>query len=123
AGQIPIGAQLELLEAAAKRTDPKIKQLLAEREAAIAASDDPLAPYRVALEGGNARRGMRIFYSQPVMACVRCHAFGTGGGGDAGPNLAMIGAQKDRTYLLEGVVKPNATIAPGYDSIVVTLKS
>jgi quinoprotein glucose dehydrogenase len=113
---------LELLDAAAKRSDPAIKQLLAKRDAALAASDNPLASYLVALEGGNAKRGLRIFYSQPVMACVRCHSFGAGGG-DAGPNLAMIGAKRDRTYLLESVVKPNAKIAPGFDSIVVTLKT
>jgi quinoprotein glucose dehydrogenase len=122
AGQVPAGAQLELVEAAAKRTDPVVKELIAKREAAIAASDYPLAPYLVALEGGNARRGQRIFYSQPVMACVRCHGLGNGGG-DAGPNLAMIGARQDRRYLLESVVKPNAVIAPGFDSAVVTLKS
>ena len=45
------------------------------------------------------------------------------GGGDAGPNLAMIGTRHDRTYLLESVVKPSAKIEPGFDSIVVTLKS
>ena len=56
------------------------------------------------------------------MACVRCHAIGSSGG-DAGPNLSMIGARHDRRYLLESVVKPNAMIAPGFDSIVVTLKS
>jgi quinoprotein glucose dehydrogenase len=121
-GGVPAAAQLELLDAAAKRSDPTIKQLLAKRDAALAASDNPLASYLVALEGGNAKRGLRIFYSQPVMACVRCHSFGAGGG-DAGPNLAMIGAKHDRTYLLESVVKPSAKIAPGFDSIVVTLKT
>lgn len=122
AGKIPVGAQLELLDAGAKRSNPTIKQLLADREAAIAASVNPLAPYLVTLEGGNANRGRRIFYSQPVMACVRCHSLGSGGA-DAGPNLAMIGAKQDRTYLLESIVKPNAKIAPGFDSIVLTLNS
>jgi quinoprotein glucose dehydrogenase len=122
AGQVPAGAQLELLEAAGKRTDPTVRQLLAEREDRLAASNDPLAPFRVALEGGDARAGGRIFFSQPVMACIRCHSAGNGGG-DAGPNLAMIGKREPREYLLESVVKPNAKIAPGFDSVVVTLKS
>ncbi|HYP17755.1 MAG TPA: hypothetical protein VEQ65_11140, partial [Opitutus sp.] len=121
-GEVPAAAQLELLEALEKRPSPAIKQLLAERETAINASGDPLAPYLVALEGGNVRRGARIFRSQPVMSCVRCHSAGTGGG-DAGPNLAMIGTKHDRKYLLEAVVKPNAHIAPGFDNLVVTLKS
>ena len=122
AGKIPVGAQLELLEAAAKRSDPRVKEKLAARDAALAASDDPLAPFLVTLEGGDARKGGRVFWSQPVMACVRCHAAGSSGGGDAGPNLAEIGAKRDRHYLLEAIVKPNAHIAPGFDSVVLTLK-
>lgn len=120
-GKIPAAAQLELLEAAAKRESAEIKRLLEQREAALASSADPLAPYRVALEGGDARAGARIFWGQPVMACIRCHTAG-GGGGDAGPSLAGIGKRMTREQLLEAVVKPNATIAPGFDSVVVTLK-
>ncbi len=123
AGEVPAGAQLELLDAAAKRSDPAIHQLLADRDAALAATGNPLAPYLVALEGGDAKRGQRIFLSQPVMACVRCHSIGSSGGGDAGPNLAMVGTRHDRNYLLESVVKPSAKIAPGFDSVVLTLKS
>ena len=66
-------------------------------------------------------RGRRVFETQPVLACIRCHRAG-GDGGDAGPNLAEIGAKVTREYLLESIVKPNAKIAPGYDTIVVTLK-
>ena len=121
-GKIPFGAQLELLEAAGKRSDPEVKKLLAERETALAAAGDPLASYRVALEGGDAKRGEKIFYTQPVMACVRCHNAGEGGG-DAGPNLAQVGARQTREYLLESIVKPNAKIARGFDTIVVTLRS
>jgi putative heme-binding domain-containing protein len=56
------------------------------------------------------------------MPCIRCHRAGADGG-DAGPNLADVGAKYNREYLLESVVKPNAKIAPGFDTIVVTLKS
>jgi putative heme-binding domain-containing protein len=44
-------------------------------------------------------------------------------GGDAGPNLAGTGASNSREYLLESIIKPNAKIAPGFDTIVVTLKN
>ncbi len=121
-GEIAPSVRLELVEAAEKRTDPRVKKLLAEREARMAASGDPLAPFRVALQGGNARRGARTFYSHPVMACVRCHNAGQGGG-DAGPNLAGVGARNPREYLLESVVKPNAKIAPGFDTVAVTTDS
>ena len=121
-GKVAPAVQLELITAAGSRSDPAIKDLLAKREAAITASADPLAQYRVALAGGDRTRGERIFRNQPTLACIRCHRAGADGG-DAGPNLADVGAKYTREYLLEAVVKPNAHIAPGFDTIVVTLKS
>ncbi|MES2697734.1 MAG: c-type cytochrome [Verrucomicrobiota bacterium] len=86
----------------------------------IAASTDPLAPYRETLAGGDRTRGERLFRNHPVLACLRCHRAG-GDGGDAGPNLADIGAKYPREYLLEAIIKPNATIAAGFDTIILTL--
>ncbi len=122
AGKIPAPVQLDLLSAAGRRDSPEIKALLEKRTATLAASSDPLAPHRVALEGGSASRGEQVFRNQPVLACIRCHRVG-GEGGDAGPNLAGIGVKQSREYLLEAIVKPNAKIAPGFDTLVVTLKS
>ena len=34
-----------------------------------------------------------------------------------------MASRHERKYLLESIVKPNAKIAPGFDTIVVTLKS
>jgi quinoprotein glucose dehydrogenase len=123
AGQVRPALQLELITAAATRSDATVKKLLAERDAAIKADPDPLAPFRVALQGGNRQRGERIFNTQPVMACVRCHRVGSESGGEAGPNLAGVGSKYPREYLLESVIKPNAKIAPGFDTVVATLKS
>ncbi|MDP3068931.1 MAG: HEAT repeat domain-containing protein [Opitutaceae bacterium] len=122
AGKIAPAVQLDLLNAASRRSAPEIKALLEKRTAALTTSTDPLAPHRVALEGGDAKRGEQIFRNQPTLACIRCHRAG-GDGGDAGPNLAGIGAKQTREELLESIVKPNAKIAPGFDTIVVTLKS
>jgi quinoprotein glucose dehydrogenase len=121
AGKIADGVQLDLIIAASRREDPAIKGLLAEREAALAASKDPLAAYRVALTGGDRGRGNNIFRSHPAMACIQCHRAG-GDGGDAGPDLAGVGAKHSREYLLEAVIKPSATMAAGFDTIVLTLK-
>ena len=123
-GKVPAAVQIELINAATVRArqNPEIKALLDKREAALNASDDPLAPYRVALAGGDKTRGERIFRNQPTLACIRCHRAG-GDGGDAGPNLAGTGAKYTREHLLESIVKPNAKIAPGFDTIVVTLKN
>lgn len=123
AGDVKPALQLELVTAAATRRDPAVKKLLAERDAKIAADPDPLAPFRIALQGGSRVRGEKIFNTQPVMACVRCHRIGTESGGEAGPNLAGVGGKYPREYLLESVVKPNAKIAPGFDTVVVTLKA
>ena len=122
AGQANPAVQLEILNAAERRTsDARIKGLIAQREAALAATNDPLAKYRVSLAGGDATRGEQIFRNQPVLACIRCHRAGADGG-DAGPNLVDTGAKNSREYLLEAIIKPNATIAPGFDTIVVTSK-
>jgi len=123
AGQVNPALQLEVLNAAERRTsDPRIKALLEQREAALAAASDPLARYRVALAGGDARRGEQVFRNQPTLACIRCHRAG-GDGGDAGPNLAGVGSKYSREYLLEAILKPNATIAPGFDTVVATLRN
>lgn len=121
-GKIAPAVQLDLLNAATRRNEPAIKAAIAKREAAIAASTDPLAPYRTTLEGGNRIRGEQIFRNEPTLACIRCHRAGADGG-DAGPNLADVGAKYSREYLLEAIVKPNAHIAPGFDTIVVTSKN
>jgi len=120
ANEIVPAAQLDLLEAAALREDPRIKQVLADRETALAQNPDPLAPFLVCLEGGSARDAQRTIYSNPVVQCIRCHRVGEGGGGDAGPMLAGIGARESRHYLLESLIKPSAKIAPGFEIVSVT---
>ncbi|MEN9403503.1 MAG: Quinoprotein glucose dehydrogenase precursor [Verrucomicrobiota bacterium] len=122
-GKIAPAAQLDLLEAAAQRGDPRIKQFLADRDAALAKDPDPLAPYRVALVGGNAELGRKVFNTHPVMQCMRCHRLGNAGSGDAGPNLGGIGARASREYILESIIKPSAKIAPGFEIATVTKKN
>ena len=53
---------------------------------------------------------------------MRCHKF-KGVGGDVGPDLAKISKPGDRNYILESIVDPNAKIAPGYDSVLLTLNN
>ncbi len=125
AGKVAPAVQLDLLNAAALRTEPEVMKLLADREAVLAKKTEtnPLAAFEVTLAGGDRDRGQKIFNNQPVLACVRCHKIGTESGGEAGPNLLGVGSKYDRNYLLESIVKPNAKIAPGFDTIVLTLKS
>jgi putative heme-binding domain-containing protein len=120
AGKVVPGAQLELLDAAALRDDPRVKQALADREAVLAKDPDPIAPFRVALEGGDARQGRGVFQYNPVMQCVRCHRFNDEPGGEAGPNLAGIGTRHTREYILESIIKPSAKFAAGFEIVTVT---
>ncbi len=123
AGSVPAAAQLDLLEAAAQRTDARVKQALAARDAALAMDPDPLAPFRVALEGGNIGAGMGNFMRNPVIQCIRCHRIGDNPGGEAGPNLGGIGARESREYILQSIIKPSAKIAKGFEIVTVTKKT
>lgn len=121
AGKVPGEAQLELLEAAAKHNGPEVSKKLAAYTASLPATD-MLAPFAPTLLGGDKAAGEKLFKEHAVAACLRCHKVG-GVGGDAGPDLAGIGAKKDRKYILESIINPNAQIAEGFQSVMLTLKS
>ncbi|MDQ8197291.1 HEAT repeat domain-containing protein [Pelagicoccus enzymogenes] len=122
AGEIPYAAQLELIEAAKEHPSPKVQQAYQSYQAAVAASSDPIAAFTYALEGGDSGAGRSVFNNNQVMACVRCH-IATGPGDAAGPNLTDIGLRLNRQQLLEAIVAPNATIAEGFDNVILTMKN
>lgn len=116
-------AALELLDAAALRAEPEVKELLAAVKASFTQSADPLAPYLPSLQGGDVAKGGLLFESHPSGQCMRCHAAGGGhGGGDAGPSLAAVGKRGDAKFFLESLVNPGAKVAIGYGISSVTLK-
>jgi len=121
AGQVPAEIQLDLLEAAARRTEPELRRKLEQYESSKP-QNDPLAPYRDILSGGDPQRGMTIFTTKAELECVRCHKVkgpaGEPAGGDVGPDLSGIGARQTRTYLLESILNPNKQIAQGFESVV-----
>ena len=94
AGQVSAEIQLDLIEAAASRTEPELRRKL-EEYASSKPRDDPLAPYREVLAGGDAQRGMTIFTTKSELECVRCHkvkgSTGEPAGGEVGPELSGIG--------------------------------
>ncbi|HEY6123435.1 MAG TPA: HEAT repeat domain-containing protein [Steroidobacteraceae bacterium] len=122
AGKVQPGAQLELITAAEASDAPAVKARWEKQQAAWAASGKALAPYTFALAGGNPWRGAREFYGNPVLPCARCHKV-NGEGGEAGPELTLIGAQKSKEYLLESIIKPSAHIAAGFDVVTLQLKN
>ena len=84
--------------------------------------EDPLAAFRPALVGGDKERGESLFREHAAAACLRCHKM-KGSGGEAGPDLSDIAAKKDRAYILESIILPNAQIAAGFQMMVVTMKN
>jgi quinoprotein glucose dehydrogenase len=119
-GTLPPELQLDLLEAAEKSKSPTVAQKLKEFESRRNASD-PLAQYTECLQGGDPAKGKKIFFEKSSVACVRCHKIGTENV-VVGPDLSGIGQKKDRKYIMESILKPNAQIAPGFESVLLKLK-
>ena len=121
ARQVPPALQLDVIEAAAKRTAPGVKEKLTKFERSRDANDD-LRAYRECLTGGDAAEGRKIFLEKQEVSCVRCHKAG-GEGGEVGPELTGIGSRQTREYLLDAIVYPNKQIAPGFENLIVTLNN
>jgi len=134
AGKVPESLILDVLDAAETRANtPKLKLFAplkqkvntyrdAQAKLANGPKGDKLAAYLESLEGGDAEKGRSIFLNNSAVYCQRCHKL-DGQGGDVGPILNGIAADKEKTrrYLLEAIVLPNAKIARGYETVVLTL--
>ena len=53
---------------------------------------------------------------------MRCHKVRERGG-QVGPELTRIGAQKTREYLLESLLDPNKQIAQGFETVVLVMQN
>jgi len=123
AGNAPGELQLDILDAASKRSGASVKAALEKYNAQIAAlKDDPFAGFHETLNGGDAAAGRKVFFEKIEASCMRCHKIGDQGG-DAGPALTDVGAKKDRAFMLESILYPNKQIAQGFESLIVKQKS
>ena len=109
--------RLDVRVAAKSSAAETVKQAIARYESELD-PNDITAGFLDSLEGGNASRGKKIFFERTQVSCVRCHKF-DGRGGDVGPVLDKLGLEKDRKYLLEAIVKPNAAIAKNFESLTI----
>jgi quinoprotein glucose dehydrogenase len=114
-GQVPGPLQADVLEAA------RAAQVSLTTWTNSLKKDDMLAASRPALSGGNAARGLRLFQERQDLGCARCHKL-RGEGGTVGPELTGLGRTRGREYVLQSILQPNAQIAPGYESVVLTQK-
>ncbi|MEO5803585.1 MAG: HEAT repeat domain-containing protein [Verrucomicrobiota bacterium] len=117
AGKLPREIELELFEVASKR--PSLNEKLHKQ---VSKSSESLDNFRQTLFGGDAKSGRKIFLERPEASCMRCHKIGSEGG-DVGPALTTIGAEKTREYLLQSMVQPNAQIAPGFETLLVVTRT
>jgi quinoprotein glucose dehydrogenase len=120
AGKLPTELHLEVMEAAAKRSEEGVKARLAKVQASYSPTE-PLAAYRFALAGGNAADGRKVFMEKAEASCIRCHKVNNDGA-EVGPVLTGVGKRQTREYLLESIVDPNAKIAAGFETVIVTLQ-
>ena len=70
---------------------------------------------------GDAARGMKLFNDQKLI-CANCHSV-DGSASKAGPDLFAAGDAFGRRDLVEALLQPSATIAPGYGTVVVETKA
>ena len=117
-GAAPKELQLDISEAA--RSIPALAGTYQEWTNSFPRGDT-LAPYRMALYGGNAANGRKLFAERADWGCQRCHKL-AGEGGDVGPDLTGVGRRRDREYVLRSILEPNAEISPGFDSVLIELK-
>jgi quinoprotein glucose dehydrogenase len=120
-GKLAPALRLDVLEAAKKRSEPTIKELLAKYESNRPQTNS-LAAYDELLYGGNAEEGKKTFIERQDVACFRCHKV-NGEGGEVGPELTGIGKRQSREYILESILYPNRQIAAGFESVIVNLKN
>jgi quinoprotein glucose dehydrogenase len=83
--------------------------------------DELLAYYRHSLAGGDREVGRRVFMEKTELACRRCHPTEADGSARVGPDLTGLGNRLSVQQILESLIMPNASIADGYDSIVLSL--
>ena len=98
---------------------PLLLLLLADAPAAGEAeplSEAELATYVLKHEG-NAKTGMRLFEHDSRLACATCHRIT--GMERSGPNLDGIGDKYTRAQLVEHILDPSKSIAPGYEQTVI----
>lgn len=72
---------------------------------------------------GDPQQGREIFSGKG--GCSGCHAVAgtvSGKGAGIGPPLSRIGRERSIDFLREKLLKPSASITPGYETITVTLR-
>lgn len=116
-GKLDARVQLNVVQAAEVRLTESQQERLASYRKQIA-STQPLGKWLDSLSGGDPDRGRQLFFGKTELSCVRCHKVGRSGG-EVGPDLTVIGKERDSRYLLESLCIPDAQIAKGFETAVI----
>lgn len=71
---------------------------------------------------GNAERGKKLFNDEQRLICTKCHSI-DGSASKAGPDLFAAGDTFGRRDLVDAILQPSPTIAPGYGTVIVETKA
>lgn len=116
-GQLPKESVLDLLTAAESHGTNNLTAALSAFRNSQAAQGTNISGWTECLYGGDAKAGETVFFGRAAVSCRRCHKV-HGDGGEVGPDLSAIGKEKDREYLLEAIVAPDAKIAKGFETVI-----
>jgi len=120
-GSCPPALKLDVIEALRARS--AANPALAAKLQAYSTTGEAAAQSEL-LAGGDIFRGRDIVANHLASNCMACHSIGAPEtGSSVGPNLRLIGNQRDAKYLLESLVNPSAAIPTGYGIVNVTLKN
>ena len=119
-GDLEPEVHLELIQAAESMGTEEFNNKILEYRG-MRAAEDPIAGFTEALYGGNAESGRTVFYEGAAAQCIRCHAV-AGSGAEVGPDLTDVGNRFNREFLLQSLVNPSASVAPGYGVVTLTLQ-
>jgi putative heme-binding domain-containing protein len=101
-------------------SDEKLWKIIAfVRSLARTAGDPEWQPYLA----GDPAAGKQLFFDDKGKAnCVKCHAV-DGAGGNLGPALSHIAAQRSPKHLMDSMVLPSADIDPSFETVVVMTRA
>jgi mono/diheme cytochrome c family protein len=72
-------------------------------------------PGEIDLSAGDPQAGKNVFNEVAQPACGSCHTYGPAGSNQTlGPNLDDALADKDRQFILESIVNPDAEVTQGF---------
>lgn len=69
---------------------------------------------------GSIARGREVFAAAEKSQCIKCHPTGDDNG-RIGPDLTGIGSRFSRIHLIESILEPGRTVAPGYETVNIVL--